>query len=75
MAVNPIPDDYPDIDVLIAIRRAGLVVREVPVPAIARADGVSMHSGVRPLYYSYKVALSSIFAAWRRPPSASARDD
>lgn len=66
----PIPDDYPDVDVLIAIRRAGLVVREVPVPSIARVDGASMHSGVRPLYYSYKVAISALFAAWRTPPHA-----
>jgi glycosyltransferase involved in cell wall biosynthesis len=63
----PMPDDYPDLDVLIAMHRAGIRVTEVPVPSIARTGGTSMHGGVRTVYYAYKVALSSIIATRRHP--------
>src|SRR5438132_1517594 len=63
----PLPDDYPDVDVLIAMHRAGLRIVEVPVPSADRVGGVSMHGGLRSLYYAYKVGLSAVIAA-RRPP-------
>jgi glycosyltransferase involved in cell wall biosynthesis len=63
----PLPDDYPDVDVLIAMHRSGLRLAEVAVPSIDRAGGASMHGGSRTLYYAYKVALSSVIAT-RRPP-------
>jgi glycosyltransferase involved in cell wall biosynthesis len=63
----PLPDDYPDLDVLIAMHRAGIRVTEVPVPSIARRGGTSMHGGIRAVYYAYKVGLSSVIATRRHP--------
>jgi glycosyltransferase involved in cell wall biosynthesis len=52
------PGDYPDADVLVMMHRAGLRIREVPVRMHPNARGRSMHSGLKPLYYIYKMCLS-----------------
>jgi hypothetical protein len=52
------PGDYPDADVLVMLHRAGLRMREVPVAMRPNANGRSMHSGWKPLYYIYKMLLS-----------------
>jgi glycosyltransferase involved in cell wall biosynthesis len=59
------PDDYPDIDVLIELRCAGLTITEIPVADRPRLSGVSMHRGWRPLYYTYKVSLAAAIEAVR----------
>jgi hypothetical protein len=52
------PCDYPDADVLISLHLAGFRIREVPVRMSASASGKSMHSGLKPLYYVFKMLLS-----------------
>ncbi len=52
------PADYPDADVLVMVHRAGLRIREVPVIMHPNRNGRSMHSGLKPLYYVYKMFLS-----------------
>ena len=52
------PCDYPDADMLITLHRAGFRIREVSVRMYANADGKSMHSGWKPLYYMFKMLLS-----------------
>jgi len=52
------PGDYPDADVLVLMHGAGLRIREVPVRMHPNANGKSMHSGLKPLYYIYKMCLS-----------------
>lgn len=59
------PCDYPDADVLISLHLAGLKVREVPVRMYANVDGKSMHSGVKPLYYVFKMLLSILVTLMR----------
>jgi len=60
------PSDYPDVDVLLAATRAGLVVREVPVRMAPGARASTLHSGWKPLYYVYKMLLSIWAASGRR---------
>lgn len=60
------PTDYADADVLITLRRAGFRLREVPVRMYARAGGRSMHAGLRPIYYVFKMLLSVALAPVRR---------
>ncbi|HEX2437846.1 MAG TPA: glycosyltransferase family 2 protein [Methylomirabilota bacterium] len=60
------PTDYADADVLITLRRAGFRLREVPVRMYARAGGLSMHAGLRPIYYVFKMLLSVALAPIRR---------
>lgn len=52
------PCDYPDADMLITLHRASFRIREVPVRMFANAEGKSMHSGWKPLYYIFKMLLS-----------------
>ena len=60
------PIDYADADVLITLRRAGFRLREVPVRMYPRASGTSMHAGLRPIYYVFKMLLSVALAPVRR---------
>lgn len=52
------PYDYPDADVLIALHRAGFTLKEVPVKMFSKTNGKSMHSGMKPAYYMFKMLLS-----------------
>ena len=65
------PCDYPDSDVLLMSIMSGLRIREVPVRMLPRSGGVSMHAGLRPLYYGMKMLLSIFivllnFRTWHR---------
>jgi glycosyltransferase involved in cell wall biosynthesis len=66
------PVDYPDADVLITLHRAGFRIRELPVRMYA-AEGKSMHSGMKPLYYVFKMTLS-IFVTLLRSKHLYVRD-
>lgn len=63
------PQQYPDADVLIAAHRAGLRLKEVPVLMAPNTTGQSIHAGLRPLYYVYKMLLS-IFVTLLRADKA-----
>lgn len=52
------PGDYPDADVLIMVKRAGFRVKEIPVRMYQKRAARSMHSGLRPVYYVFKMLLS-----------------
>ncbi|MEA3335655.1 MAG: glycosyltransferase family 2 protein [Chloroflexota bacterium] len=52
------PTDYPDVDTLIILHYAGFQVIEVPVTMRERISGVSMHSGLKPIYYVGKMWLA-----------------
>lgn len=59
------PIDFPDADVLIMLHRAGLKSVEIPVEMYRRAEGVSMHSGLKPVYYVFKMLLSILVTLLR----------
>jgi len=63
------PQQYPDADVLIAADRAGLRLLEVPVLMRQSTTGQTIHAGLRPLYYVYKMMLS-IFVTMLRGEKA-----
>ena len=52
------PHDYPDADVILMSKFAGLRIKEVPVKMLGRKEGASMHSGLKPLYYVIKMFIS-----------------
>ncbi len=52
------PQQYPDADVLIATYRAGLRLVEMPVLMRQSTTGQTIHAGLRPIYYVYKMMLS-----------------
>jgi len=57
-ATDIFPVDYPDADMLIMLHRAGFRISEVPVRMFENSEGKSMHSGLKPLYYMFKMLLS-----------------
>lgn len=64
-ATDIFPCDYPDADVLIALHFAGFTIREVPVRMFANANNKSMHHGLKPLYYIFKMLLSMFVSLLR----------
>jgi len=56
------PYDYPDADMLLRAHYAGLAFTETPVVMHAAIGGESMHRGLRPVYYVYKLLLSMALA-------------
>ncbi|MFQ5503784.1 MAG: glycosyltransferase family 2 protein [Planctomycetota bacterium] len=60
------PDDYPDVDVLINLHRAGLRLREIAVRMRPRLRGSSMHRGLRVVYYFYRLSVSLLLLPIRR---------
>ena len=66
-ATDVYPVDYPDADVLIMVHFAGFRIKEIPVVMYAGAvDRKSMHSGLRPLYYVFKMFLSILVTLMRQ---------
>jgi len=63
------PYDYPDADVVILVHRAGFKVKEVPMIMHDRGSGTSMHRGLKPVYYMFKIFLSMLMTLLRKKPS------
>jgi len=59
------PDDYPDADVIIMLNRLGFRIREIPVTMKPPAGEQSMHSGIKPLYYIFKMTFSILLTLLR----------
>jgi len=62
------PTDYPDTNALFMMMRVGLRITEVSVRMRARKGGRSMHSGLKPFGYLYKVCLSIGVTLFRKLP-------
>ncbi len=67
------PADYPDADVLIMLHYAGFRFVEVPVTMYGVEGGKSMHGGLRPLYYVFKMFLSILMVMLRGKQNWEAR--
>ena len=64
------PSDYPDVDVLLVAHRHGLRIGEHAV-AMAKSEREStLHGGLAPVYYAYKMLLS-LWAASSHPRSGA----
>jgi hypothetical protein len=65
-AAERYPADYPDADVLVMLTRAGFRIAEEPVRMYPKPGTQSMHAGLRPLYYTFKMCLSMLLTVLRR---------
>ena len=52
------PVDYPDTDVIVMLHHHGFRIAEAPVLMYPSETGRSIHGGVRPIYYLFKMALA-----------------
>jgi glycosyltransferase involved in cell wall biosynthesis len=66
------PCDFPDLNVLVALDRAGLRVVEVPVRMRSRQSGQSQLRGIVPLFYVAKMVLY-LAQVYRSPRVANGR--
>jgi glycosyltransferase involved in cell wall biosynthesis len=57
-ASDAYPVDYPDADVIIMLHRRGFMFQEIPVIMKRLPGKLSMHSGFKPFYYTFKMFLS-----------------
>jgi cellulose synthase/poly-beta-1,6-N-acetylglucosamine synthase-like glycosyltransferase len=58
------PSDFPDIDVLLTLHRRGCRIVEVPVRMAPNPPHrMSMHGGLRSVFYSYKMLLATLRSA------------
>lgn len=62
------PADFPDADVIIMLHRAGLKVVEQPVVMHRSPTRKSMHGGLSPVYYVFKMFLSIFLTLLRKNP-------
>ena len=68
------PCDYPDADVIIMLHRAGFEIKEFPVVMYRNKRKNSMHSGMKPLYYIFKMFLSIFLTLLRKREPLNQRD-
>lgn len=59
--------DYPEVESLVTLHRAGFRVAETPVRMAPRAGGVSSIGPLRAIYYTVKVILAVLVDAVARP--------
>jgi len=52
------PEDYPEVESLVLLYRAGMIIREVPVVMRERTGGRSSITPIRSVYYMIKVLLA-----------------
>ena len=58
-------DKYPDANMIMQMLMLGFRVTEIPAVMHARTEGVSMHSGLKPIKYMFRM-MFSIIAVWIR---------
>lgn len=62
---NQFDDKYPDTNVIIRMLLLGYRVKEIPAVMHERKAGKSMHSGLKPILYMFRMTLS-VIATWIR---------
>ena len=60
------PVDFPDADVLVMLYKKGIRFQEVPVSMNQNTKEKTMHSGIVPLYYLFKMVLSIFVTLLRK---------
>lgn len=62
---NHFDDQYPDANMIMQMILLGYVVEEIPAVMHERTEGVSMHAGLKPILYMFRM-MFSIVAVWIR---------
>ncbi|MDR0948694.1 MAG: glycosyltransferase family 2 protein [Lachnospiraceae bacterium] len=62
---NHFDDKYPDANCILEMLLLGYQVREIPAVMYQRTVGVSMHSGLKPILYMFRMLFSILAAIFR----------
>ena len=57
---NQFDDKYPDANMLMQMLLLGFKIREIPAVMHTRTEGESMHSGLKPIIYMFRMTLSML---------------
>jgi glycosyltransferase involved in cell wall biosynthesis len=60
------PEDYPDADIIVMLHRFGFHIKEIPVTMYPNVKDKTMHSGLKPFYYVFKMVLSIFLTLMRK---------
>ncbi|MDP6529398.1 MAG: glycosyltransferase family 2 protein [Gemmatimonadota bacterium] len=69
------PRDYPEVEALLLLSRAGFRIAEVPCPFRERTEGRSSFTGGKAAYYMVKVLLALFVGLFRGTPERSTGED
>ena len=69
------PQDYPEVESVVTLHRAGFQIRELPVTVYPRIGGVSSISAWKAVYYVFRVMLAASIAAVRSLPDRTAEEE
>ncbi len=59
------PLDYPDVNIIMALHKSSFKIAEAPVVMRKNAEGKSMHNGLMPLLYVFKMCLAIVMVLVR----------
>ena len=65
------PQDYPEVESMVVLHRAGFRLKELPVTIYPRAGGVSSIGTLKAVYYVFRVMLAAVIAAVRSLPKGN----
>ena len=63
------PQDYPEVESMVVLHRAGFRMKELPVTIYPRTGGVSSIGTWKAIYYVFRVMLAAMIAAVRSLPN------
>lgn len=62
---NHFDDKYPDANIIMQMLLLGFRIREIPAVMHPRTEGVSMHSGLKPIMYMFRMFFSILAILFR----------
>jgi hypothetical protein len=69
------PQDYPEVESMVVLHRAGFSLKELPVEIYPRIGGVSSISTWKAVYYVFRVMLAASIAAVRSLPDGNREEE
>jgi hypothetical protein len=69
------PQDYPEVESMVALHRAGFRLKELPVEIHPRLGGVSSINTWKAVYYVFRVMLAASIAAVRSLPVEASEEE
>lgn len=62
---NHFDDKYPDANMIMQMLLLGFRIEEIPAVMHARTEGISMHSGIKPVIYMFRMFFSILAVLYR----------
>ncbi|KRF39107.1 glycosyltransferase family 2 protein [Paenibacillus sp. Soil787] len=68
------PQDYPEVETIIIMKKAGFTIKELSVTMRERLGGRSSINGFKPIYYMVKVTFSILINLLRKHPKKTSEE-